>query len=99
MTMKRRTIPFTLLAILLALWQPAAAAALPGGFFGIAPQAGITQADAEYMSAGEIESIRVPLIWSEVQPTETSGYDWSSADETVALAARSGLQLLPSLVG
>jgi hypothetical protein len=99
MTMKKRIPPITVLAILVALWQPAAAPALPEGFFGIVPQAEITQADADYMAAGGIESIRIPLIWSQVQPTETSGYDWSEVDETVTLAARSGLQVMPSLIG
>jgi hypothetical protein len=99
MTMTKKAFPVALLAILLAVWQPAAAAALPGGFFGIVPQAAITQTDADYMSAGGIESIRIPLIWSQVQPTETSGYDWSPVDETVTFAAQAGLQVTPVLVG
>lgn len=97
--MRKRVTPVTLLAVLLALWQPAVAAALPKGFFGIVPQAPITQADADYMAAGGIESVRIPLVWATVQPTELSGYDWSSVDETVAFAARAGLQVLPSLAG
>jgi hypothetical protein len=97
--MKRLQPPLILLACLLALILPNSAQALPKGFFGIVPQGGITEADAQYMSAGGIESIRVPLIWAGVQPTETSAYDWSSMDETVTLAARAGIQVLPFLVG
>ncbi len=43
----------------------------PTGFFGIAPQTPLTEEDARYMRAGGIESIRVPVAWSEVQPTAT----------------------------
>jgi hypothetical protein len=97
--MKRLQSPLILLACLLALALPSSAQALPRGFFGIVPQAPVTSADAQYMSVGGIETLRVPLTWSQVQPTATSAYHWGSMDETVTVAARAGIQVMPLLVG
>jgi hypothetical protein len=71
----------------------------PAGFFGVAPQSGLTPEDVSYMKAGGIESIRWPLIWADVQPTRKGGYDWSGFDQAVGVAARGGIQLLPSIAG
>lgn len=73
--------------------------AAPKGFFGIDPQEGLTAEDAAYMKAGGIETVRWPLIWAAVQPTEKGGYDWSSFDPVVEVAARYGLKVLPFAVG
>lgn len=97
--MNKRTLALSLLAGLLALCRPGAAQALPPGFFGVVPQGAITTADAEYMAAGGIESVRVPLIWAAIQPSEESGYDWGPMDETVATASQAGIDVLPFLVG
>jgi len=70
---------------------------VPKGFFGIAPQTSLTSEDAEHMKAGGIESIRWPLSWVAVQPTRRSSYDWSSFDPIVSIAARAGLEVLPSV--
>ena len=69
----------------------------PKGFFGIGPQAGLSEEDAAYMKAGGIESVRWPVAWSGIQPTAKGGYVWTSLDETVAVAARHGLTILPFL--
>jgi hypothetical protein len=68
----------------------------PASFFGIAPQTPLTQTDAEYMRAGGIATVRVPVPWGFVQPTGHT-YNWGWLDSTVALAARSGLRVLPFL--
>jgi Beta-galactosidase len=70
---------------------------VPKGFFGVAPQTVLTPQDAAYMKAGGIESVRWPMVWSGLQPTAKGGYDWTSFDQTVAVAARAGLQVLPSV--
>jgi hypothetical protein len=72
---------------------------LPAGFFGIAPQTPLSDADVAYMKAGRISSIRLPIDWATVQPTARGGYDWSSVDPTVEVAARNGLTILPFLYG
>ncbi len=71
----------------------------PKGFFGIGPQSTLTEEDAAYMKAGGIESVRWPVAWPAIQPTAKGGYNWASFDETVKVATRHGLQILPFLVG
>jgi len=86
-----------LLALAAALLAPAAAQALPRGFFGIAPQTPLTETDGAYMKAGGIGSIRTPFTWAAIQPSETGALDWSSVDPVVEVAARHGLTVLPFL--
>jgi hypothetical protein len=100
--MKRSVLAATLL--LFALLPVAGAGSqvppsAPREFFGIAPQTVLTPEDAEYMSAGGIGAVRVPINWSTVQPEAKGGYDWSSVDEPVAVAARDGLKVLPFVYG
>ena len=70
----------------------------PKGFFGIGPQTGLSERDAQYMKAGGIEVVRYPLVWSEVQPTRNGGYNWDTFDGIVSEATRQGLQVLPFVV-
>jgi hypothetical protein len=71
----------------------------PAEFFGMAPQLGMTESDAEYMAAGGISTVRLPVIWSSVQPTRNGGYNWAGLDEGVTIAARAGLRVMPFLYG
>ncbi len=84
-------------AALLPATSSAAPVRVPTGFFGVAPQTGLTPQDASYMKAGGIESVRLPMFWAEIQPTANGGYDWSNFDQAIAIAARAGLQVLPSI--
>lgn len=88
-----------LLALVAALLAPTAAQALPRAFFGIAPQTELTETDASFMRAGGIGSVRWPINWQSIQPTAKGGYDWSSVDPAVEVAARRGLTILPFLYG
>jgi Beta-galactosidase len=103
--MKRRLLALPILACLLFALvlggQPGTAKPLPRtpkGFFGIAPQTELTELDASYMKAGGIESIRLPLLWSAVQPTRNAAYDWSGFDHMVEVAGRAGLRVFPSIL-
>jgi hypothetical protein len=69
----------------------------PQGFFGIAPQFGFNEEEAEYMKAGGIESVRLSLPWAGVQPTRKSQFNWAGFDEEVTVATRAGLEVLPTL--
>jgi hypothetical protein len=82
-----------------SLATPATVSTAPREFFGIAPQTALTESDVEYMRAGRIGSVRWPLIWESIQPTPRGGYDWSSFDQVVAMAARGRLRVLPFLWG
>ena len=99
--MRRRTLTAALLAAALVAAVPGTSGGVPSpspkGFFGVAPQTLLTAEDVRYMKAGGIESVRWPLVWSGIQPTAKGGYDWTSFDQTVAVAARAGLQVLPSI--
>jgi len=86
-----------LLGLLAALIAPATAQGLPRDFFGIAPQTHLTEADASYMRAGRIGSVRWPFDWGSIQPTPNGGYQWGAIDEVVAVAARAGLRVFPFL--
>ena len=71
----------------------------PSEFFGIAPQSPLTKRDLEYMRAGGIGYIRLPVPWSAVQERRRGGYNWSGLDEGVSAAAKAGLRVLPFLYG
>ena len=102
--MKRTLATAAVLAIALAVALPASGAGgrpapPPPHFFGIAPQSSLTDNDVEYMRAGGVGSIRVPLMWAAIQPSPRGGYDWSGVDETMTMAARGQLRVLPFLYG
>jgi hypothetical protein len=84
-----------LTAALLAL--PAAAQALPRGFFGIAPQTPIGPRDTGRMRSGGLETIRAPLEWGAVQSSPRAEFDWAAFDPVVEEAARAHLEVLPFL--
>jgi hypothetical protein len=71
----------------------------PRAFFGVDPQTVLTGADAQYLQAGRIGAIRVPVMWNLAQPSPDGEYDWSGMDETMELAARAHLTVLPFLYG
>jgi len=91
-----------LIVALVAGAQPGAAKPTipaPKGFFGIDPQGTLTDADARYMKAGGIETVRWPLQWNAVQETAKGGYNWASFDPVVEVATRNGLRVLPFIYG
>jgi hypothetical protein len=71
----------------------------PRGFFGVAPQTPLTDEDVLYMRAGGLETLRMPIAWSVVQPQRNGPYDWSTIDPVVETATRGGLEVLPFLAG
>ncbi|HST69284.1 MAG TPA: beta-galactosidase [Solirubrobacterales bacterium] len=102
--MKRRLLALPLLACLLlalTIGSPSGSAKPlpkpPKGFFGIVPQTLLGPEDFRYMKAGGIESIRLTLPWSAVQPTRKSAFNWASFDYVMELATRAGLRVLPAI--
>src|SRR4051794_40021962 len=67
----------------------------PQGFFGIGPQTELSPADARFMKAGGIESVRVPVPWGAIEPKEKGAYEWSALDAAVLVASQAGLRVLP----
>jgi len=101
--MKRRHLILLAALALLAVLLPSAAGGrkppiAPTEFWGMAPQAPMSERDAEYMDAGGIGIVRLPVPWSSVQLTKGS-YNWAGLDEGVEVAARAGLRVLPFIYG
>ncbi|MBS1675787.1 MAG: hypothetical protein JST08_00230 [Actinobacteria bacterium] len=87
-------------AVVLALGVFAAsAAAVPANFFGVVPQSSLSQEQLNTLKQGGVKEMRVALIWGAVQPTRSGALNWSEFDGTVEHAAKSGIELLPFIVG
>ena len=86
-------------AAIVSLSTPGVAQAAPRSFFGIVPQAILSQEDVRYMRAGGIGSIRMGIGWESVQEKKGGAYNWEGTDREVATAANQGLQVLPFLAG
>jgi hypothetical protein len=76
-----------------------AAQALPAGFWGVVPQSTLTAEQFQRLSRGGVESIRIPIGWGSVQPTQNSQFDWSGFDHQIEEAAKAGIKVLPFLSG
>jgi len=88
------------LAVVVALGVFAAsAAALPARFFGVVPQSTLTQEEFNTLQQGGVKSMRVALIWGAIQSKRGAAYEWSSFDPIAERAAKSGIELLPFVVG
>ncbi len=73
-----------------------AAAAVPRTFFGVSPQAPLSDADFERMATAKVGTLRFELSWSGADPTAAPGdYDWARTDAIVGRAAGGGIQALP----
>jgi hypothetical protein len=86
-----------LLLTVVFLLAPAAAQAVPRGFFGIVPQTPLGDRDFARMRSGGVETIRLVASWAAIQRSPRSDYDWSSMDAAVADAARNRIGILPVL--
>lgn len=82
-----------------SLSAPETAQAAPRSFFGIVPQASLSEEDALYMRAARIGSVRLAIGWESVQPTKRGGYNWEGTDREIATLAAQGIQVLPFLSG
>jgi hypothetical protein len=76
----------------------ASTASAPRGFFGIAPQTGLTEKDVKYMKAGGIETIRWPMLWGAINPSRKGKYNWEVFDPVVEQAALQGETVLPFII-
>jgi hypothetical protein len=77
----------------------ASAAALPSKFFGVVPQSVLSQEEFNTLQQGGVKTMRVALSWGQVQPTRGGKYEWGSFDPLVERAAKSGIELLPFVIG
>jgi polysaccharide biosynthesis protein PslG len=71
----------------------AVARPVPPGFFGIVPQGPLLKSDFDRMH-GVVGTLRIPILWSEVEP-RPGEYRFSAVDETIVNAAVAGVRVLP----
>jgi hypothetical protein len=87
------------IAAAISISTPGTAQAAPRDFFGIVPQAILSEEDVRYMRAARIGTIRLAIGWDSAQPTRRGGFDWEGPDREIATAARQGVRVLPFLTG
>lgn len=85
------------LAVMAIVVPSAPAAAPPPGFFGVVPQAPLGAADLGRME-GVVETLRMPIFWSECEPAP-GRYDFHGVDGEIGAAAAHGLTLMPFVYG
>jgi hypothetical protein len=95
--MPRLKLAAALTLFALFLLVPAGAQALPRGFFGIAPQTPLGDADFARMRSGGVETIRLSVPWAGIQRSPRSEYDWGGLDAAMTDAARNRIGILPVL--
>jgi polysaccharide biosynthesis protein PslG len=94
-----RKIALILVLALSAIAPPAADAYLPQGFIGISPQSPANSSDFELMREAGVDSVRLPLNWSSIQPLSPAVAEpvWDGFDHEVGLAAEAGIRIMPFL--
>ncbi len=75
------------------------AAAVPATFWGVVPQAGPSSEQVLRLKRGGVDSIRVPIVWSAVQPVRGGPFDWTGVDGLMTSASNAGVEVLPFLTG
>lgn len=98
----RTRLAIVLLGAAALLWSAgnAAAAPLPGDFFGVSSPDLIGQTPdqrapiLEDQRADGVRLLRQLFDWSDIEPTE-GNYDWTALDSYMASAAGAGMQVLP----
>ncbi|HSC20342.1 MAG TPA: beta-galactosidase, partial [Solirubrobacterales bacterium] len=88
----------TILALLTLATMPVAAPGyLPPGFVGISPQNSGTAKDYRLMREAGVQSVRLPLFWSGVEPQNPafSERNWEGFDREVRLAAEAEIEVFP----
>jgi len=77
----------------------AVAEALPSNFWGVVPQATPSAEQFQRLKRGGVDSVRIPIGWSGIQPEKGGALDWSTDDALVRSAAMAGVDVLPFVTG
>jgi hypothetical protein len=75
------------------------AGAVPATFWGVVPQAGPSSEQVLRLKRGGVDSIRVPIVWSAVQPVRGGPFNWTGVDGLMTSASNAGVEVLPFLTG
>ncbi len=84
-----------LLALALSAVVTSAATALPATFWGVDTQSTPTPEELQRLHRGGVESLRIPVAWSVVQPVKGGRIDWTGVDAVIRSAASAGIDVLP----
>lgn len=76
-----------------------AAQALPSKFWGVVPQQTPSAEQFQRLKRGGVDSIRIPVPWSGVQPAKGAPLVWGGIDPIIAGAAAAGIEVLPFVYG
>jgi Glycosyl hydrolase catalytic core len=71
------------------------AIALPANFWGVSPQATPNIEQFQRLRTGGVDSVRIPIPWSSVQPFGSGDANFSNVDALIKGATTAGLQVLP----
>jgi hypothetical protein len=75
-----------------------AAAPAPSSFYGVVSQSRLERGDVARMASGNVGTLRVAVPWALIDPTPVpEDHNWRELDETVAHAAREGIEILPTI--
>ncbi|MGE5407109.1 MAG: glycosyl hydrolase [Syntrophothermus sp.] len=77
----------------------AGAQALPASFWGAVPQSTLSAEQFERLGRGGVESVRIPVDWSSLQPQAGGPIQWEGMDVLVERAALAGIDVLPTVSG
>lgn len=99
LTRRARALTAALAVCVLTGAFAASAQALPKYFWGAVPQTALTSEQDQRLDTGGVESLRLPVNWAAVQPTQGGEFLWSGFDAEVANAAKAGIDVLPFLGG
>ncbi len=83
----------------LAASSASPAIAVPTKFWGVVPQATPSTEQFSRLKAGGVDSIRIGLAWSSIQPVPGGAFNWSAVDTLVGGTATAGIEVLPFLYG
>jgi hypothetical protein len=75
------------------------AGAVPGNFWGVAPQATPTAEQFQRLKLGGVDSVRIPIEWGAVQANPEAALSWTGTDGLVGGAATAGIEVLPFVTG
>lgn len=76
-----------------------AAQALPASFWGVVPQGILNLEQFQRLSRGGVDSVRIPIGWSAVQPVQGGAFNWAGVDFQVEEASKAGIEVLPFVSG
>ncbi len=93
---KSRALALAFAGTLLSLMAFASAAqAVPATFWGVVPQAVPSEEQWETLKTGGVDSVRMPIDWSEIQPIRGGALNLAEIDALVKRTSQAGIEVLP----